>query len=545
MHLLKPPPAVRLNPAHPLARGLAACWLLNEGAGDTAHDSAGGQAAVGNPAPAWGPGRCDFNGVDQVFFGDMALDLEQDFSVVAAVRTDPLSGQEAEYAAVGMGDPTHACRFVLGLYGSTGKYRCHLREDDNTNVVNVWNFGAALDDGRPHQLAFSFAPSAGAYYCLVDGVALSTAAPSPYTAIHASKVSLGSKYYLGGLSTYWPGSIDYVYAYRRALSPGEIARLYRDPYAMFERSAAPAAALLTGPVYDLGGSVEADAACTALARVTRRLAGTSAANSQTSASLTQANVVTLSGSAAAGSSLLGSAQVLSARSEPQAAWLGDALFNGMTARAFKLGTELTRGWFWMRRQECSAIYRGPTIGEVDFNSILCVVDRHATQVRLPTCLDHEPGSTHCYVVRRFNSCGHQEHSTGATVTVAIGPDGTLTAPAPNSVFGLTARRAGGDRIRLRWFYCPLDQQVAPQAFNVYGDCGTGRLDPETPLATVAYEGRRLYTWQTDLLAPGRYTFAVRPESIAGSESPMHVTVSCEVGGIRPEAPTILAAEVTP
>jgi len=37
-------------------------------------------------------------------------------------------------------------------------------------------------------------------------------------------------------------------------------------------------------------------------------------------------------------------------------WLREALFNGMTANAFKLGTTLSLGWFWLRIAGCSALY---------------------------------------------------------------------------------------------------------------------------------------------------------------------------------------------
>ncbi len=567
MRLLKPPPGRLLQPGHPLTQGLAACWLLNEGAGSVTHDYAHALAAAGDPAPTWGLGRCDFNGADQVFLGDMTINLEKDFTVVTKVRVDPVS---LEHTAVGIGDPTYGCRFVLGCF-SSGKYRCLFREDGNTNIVNVYSSGAEFDDGHPHQLAFSFAKSANTYDCLRDAAVISTSAPGAYTAIHASRVSIGSAYYGGTLGNYWPGSIYYVYVYSRALTAGEIAQLYREPFVMFERPAALAVVVsTTGGVLDLVGSIGAAVACSASAKVTRTLVGSTVAmsactaigrldrklsggltaTSTASGSLSETGAVALAGTIQAFSAVVASLQVSPAPSQPQTApetetvWLTDALLNGMTAQAFKLGTALTRGWFWVRREGCSAIYRGPGIGEVDFGNILCVVEPHARRITLPTYLSHEPGSTHCYVLRRFNSCGHQELTTAAAVTVGMGPDGKRIDPMPNAVFGLEADRADGNRIRLRWFYCPLDQGAAPGVFRVYGDGDTGQVDLDTVLATIRYEGRRFYRYQTDALEEGRYTFVVRAEGTTGAEGVTLVTVCCPIEACNPEAATLLAAEVT-
>lgn len=40
-YITKPKPGVRLNPFHPLSKGLVGCWLFNEGAGGTVRDISG------------------------------------------------------------------------------------------------------------------------------------------------------------------------------------------------------------------------------------------------------------------------------------------------------------------------------------------------------------------------------------------------------------------------------------------------------------------------------------------------------------------------
>ena len=59
-------------------------------------------------------------------------------------------------------------------------------------------------------------------------------------------------------------------------------------------------------------------------------------------------------------------------------FLREALYNGMTANAFKLGTVLTGGWFWMRIGGCSVLYRGPGMSEINFDDLLAVSANSAT-----------------------------------------------------------------------------------------------------------------------------------------------------------------------
>jgi hypothetical protein len=94
-------------------------------------------------------------------------------------------------------------------------------------------------------------------------------------------------------------------------------------------------------------------------------------------------------------------------------WLTDALFNGTTSNAFKLGTILAGGWFWMRRTGCSVLYRGPSMEHIDFMNILAVSEQNAKSTLLPRYVPHCNDSTYFYVISRFNSCGYQEHIAGS------------------------------------------------------------------------------------------------------------------------------------
>ena len=395
----------------------------------------------------------------------------------------------------------------------------------------------------------------------VDGVQVGNAsmATAPKTNSTTSTLTIG-----GSCTVYQ------ILAYDRALSESEIQRLYRAPLALFRQASLwPPAVLAGGATHGLAGSIGAATQLSTTVKATRRVSGSiDAAGSPAStlrngraisgsciaqanltASLTETGTVTLAAAMCATSS--SSAVLTIVPAEPQTMlpsemdWLGEALFNGATASAFKLGTVLSGGWFWMRQAGCSAVYRGPSITQVDFNNILCVADRDAQEIVLPAYLSHEPNARYCYVVRRFNACGYSERTAAAAVMVRLGDNGKLREPVPNSVFGLNASPVTGHRVRLVWSYCPLDQQTEPEVFCIYTDNGAGQIDFEPPIATVPYKGRKFYRYLTGALPDGLYRFVVR----AGSEDPVDSmslsSLSFPVQSHCLEGVAVLAAEVIP
>jgi hypothetical protein len=199
-------------------------------------------------------------------------------------------------------------------------------------------------------------------------------------------------------------------------------------------------------------------------------------------------------------------------------WLREALFAGMTANAFKLGTVLTCGWFWPRVGGCSILYRGDSMETIDFRSILVVAEMDASEISPPEYVQHNSSSTYFYVIRRANRCGDQEYTLSAAVRVSIDPNGDLAKKQPNSVFEVKAEQRSGNKIMLIWYYCPLDQQQEPISFNIYYDGGTGQIDYECALATILYKGRMFYNYQSESLSWGRYLFCMTAEGADGAES---------------------------
>lgn len=210
-------------------------------------------------------------------------------------------------------------------------------------------------------------------------------------------------------------------------------------------------------------------------------------------------------------------------------WLKEALFTGMTSNAFKLGTVLSAGWFWMRIGGCSVLYRGPSMYQIEFGDILAVTDIDSEQIAVPGWLSHESDTTYYYVVRRANLCGVKEQSLKAATKVIFDEDGELFEPGPNIVFDIRVRRIESDKVELVWFYCPLEQREEPSCFKVYSDSGSGQIDYDTAAAEVDYVGRRFYSYVTEQLDAGVYLFAVRAEDEHGKQVSSSAVISIQLG----------------
>lgn len=305
----------------------------------------------------------------------------------------------------------------------------------------------------------------------------------------------------------------------RALSDQEIAGLCRQPFAMFESPVRPELMCAAQAAVPLAGSINAVSTASASLKLSRRTSG----------------IVTAVSDATA---ILGSIGV---PPETRRDWLREALFNGMTANAFKLGTTLSMGWFWVRIAGCSALYRGLSVERIDFANVLAVAGQNACTISPPGYLPHNSNCTYFYLIRRFNNCGYQEHTLSAAAKVSIDQSGDLCKPQPNKVFSSRAEQVNGNKIQLVWFYCPLEQESSPVSFNIYYDGRTGQIDYENLIATIVYRGRKFYRYQSDSLDAGKYLFTIRAEDAGGIENDSLAQFSVQLDAENPDGVEILSA----
>lgn len=582
---IEPPVAAGPNPGHPLARRLVGCWLFNEASGRVVHDASGHHLDgdfSGGPLWSCGPfGRAiSFDGSDDwISMGD-CLDLGTDDVTVLAIVKYSAAAQPDEWGGVRFGA-------IAGKGHLDGAGRGYGLSVNNANQIywQVRNQGSnftvasdnALNDGQYHMaVGVCDRDTTTGMRLYIDGLR-QTATNNP-TSIDGNDLN-GSRAFAigsrqgeddGGWFWDFAGTIAAVYVWKRVLTESEIRQLWRDPFVLFARRRSVAMAVAPGGAFvdcagstggqstavaslcvsrDLSASTHAVTSATMALQVVRDLSGVCAASTTLLATLQTTGVVLLSGAIGGVSGLQAALSVLASQAafdampQTETPWLREALFHGMTSAAFKLGTVMTQGWFWVRRNGCAVVYRGANLGEIDFSRILCVVEPEVREFSLPAYLSHAPGSVHCYLVRRFNSCGYQERTEAAAVTVRIAPDGKLAKPSPNSVLGLGAEQVGPGKLRLTWFYGPLDQNATPERFHVYSDGGSGPVDLQNPVATIPYRGPRFYAYESNVPGDGLYAFVITAESADRIESPPSPNVSCQVRSLPLDVVKILGTEV--
>ena len=502
MPLLKPIRGLQVNRTHPLAKGLAGCWLLNEGTGSRATDMGPfGQHGVfqGGP-PLWKPGRrgpsVEFDGnTECIHCGTCKFgwDVTNELSVVAlanhgAAQTNDIFSRGKYRRPVALAGQSP------GLFW----WRIDTIENGIKSMISTSNH--ATDGTEWVHVAGTWKPYACRLY--VNGVeeASDLTFGGTLNTADDESVGIGGNYQLGAYSNVWIGRIGYVFIYNRALAHREIEWLYREPFTMFESPRRSAFAAI------LGASVW--------------LAGSASATSSASAKLRS----------------IGSAP------EIEQKWRLDALFNGMTANALKLGTTLTLGWFWARVAGCSALYRGPGMGELDFENILATAGNDTLEISPPSYLPHDNLSTYFYVVRRFNHCGYQELTLRAATRLSLDAQGEPAKPTPSAIFALSVEQTDGSKVQLTWLYCPIEQQSSPARFNIYGDNGSGQIDYDNSIGTISDEGHKSYSYESGMLAAGRYLFAIRAQDQAGNESASVGCIAVEISSTAPEPVTILDAQ---
>jgi hypothetical protein len=499
MPLSKPSRGIQLNRSHPLTRGLVACWLLNENTGSKIFDTSGnGNIGTLKAQTYWEAGlfgsHLHFDGTDDYVdcgANDFGLGQTNEVTVLTWVRRK--AGSDYYQAVCQRGQYVYP--FGLKIYFS-GDYCKAIWTTRTTNTNNLDSQVNLVGLNKWAQYVGTYRDGDQRIY--VNGVSRNSAVITGSLGLGNYSTTLGRVPNSG--SNWFAGEIDHVMIFNRCLKPEEIIWLYREPFATFDKDT-KLTLLFVPSVFSLAGSVNAQ--------------------SNTSATLSES---------------------ISSSPLIERNWLTDALFNGMTANAFKLGTTLSLGWFWIRTTGCSVLYRGSRVDEMDFANILTVAGKSCRDISPPDYLPHNNSTTYFYVARRFNSCGYLELTLTAATKVSIDAGGELEKPHPNKVFASITKQTSDNKIRLIWFYNPIEQKSPPKYFNIYYDNRTDQIDYENPLATIDYKGQKFYSYQSDALEAGIYLFAIKPQDANGIENHSLAQLSIQLNTANTEQIEILSAE---
>jgi len=231
--LLKPPKGVLIERGDNFSRGLVGFWAMNEGSGNKVFDLSGNnvpgtlQNEAAFCAANDGPGL-RFDGVDDALFCPVRTSAISGYPFTMLVTTrQPVNdgtaravmaiangGGAVSYACIGYRQLTGTRRFFIGLR-SAG-------DGELTEYIGLSN------DANWHQLALVLHASANAdaYY---DGNYLGNDADVVTLDFDFTRVAFACS---GDSSPsyYYAGDISYSGLWNRALTAGEILRLYRDMF---------------------------------------------------------------------------------------------------------------------------------------------------------------------------------------------------------------------------------------------------------------------------------------------------------------------------
>jgi hypothetical protein len=549
MPLLKPARATQLNRRHPLARGLVAGWLFN-GAKDDFHDFSGNDrmVSVGDGAAqevAGKHGWClEFNDASQEYLerNDLCGITGYPFSIACWFWTDSTNNQALvllgdtdgpRYHGLWLRDPADTDILCHTFISSTSAYA----KTSRSYITSTWHSACGVWAGQQDRRVYLDGGNKGTN--TIDSEPFSTVDNTTIAARHQNNV----------VDLYLSGRICCAFIWNRVLSDQEVAWLYREPFCMFEPATRPGFLYVgVGQTVFLTGGLSAQSTGTAALKAARAIAGAVPAQAGANGWLSLPGEVLLTGTIEAGSilsALLAAAypaQWFQASLHIKKDWLIGALFAGMTANTFKLSTVLSLGWFWLRHDGCSALYRGASMKQIDFVNVLTVTAPGACTVSPPSYLPHNSNSTYFYVIRRFNNCGYQERTLTAAARVCINAQGDLAEPCPNNIFARKAEQIDANKVSLLWFYYPLRQESEPVCFKIYGNGGTGQIDYGNVLAQVDYQGPRFYSFQTDELNTGTYLFVIKAEDSSGMQNGSSAELRIQLVASSPKAPSILSLE---
>jgi len=214
-----------------LTKGLVGFWLMNAGAGGTVWDLSGnGNAGTLIANTHFVPGK---------FGPALAFDGTGDYVTVGNIYD--FSANISSWSCViwVKALPRVKDNYLIGTDIVDGWY-IRIEESDDATHPNKWLIkiddgindevdrgNTVIADGKWHQLAVTL--DAGVSFLGYADGQLDITLPTGSVGALADTLSIGSA---SGVDTHL-GHIDHVAIWNRALSPLEIAELYRDPFAMF------------------------------------------------------------------------------------------------------------------------------------------------------------------------------------------------------------------------------------------------------------------------------------------------------------------------
>ncbi len=215
-----------INWAHPLAKGLVGCWIMNEGSGNRVYDLSGN----GNDGdfvndPAWLPGRAgmaiEFDGGNDYIFVNDINGIINTYSISLWVKPKTIAAAPADPQDLFSGS---ANKYEPSIEWRNSKFRFVGNRGEsyfltsNTFNIDLWHHVVFIADNKSRNIFVNGQKELDSISAFTAGWDTTGHLIGAYDVIP---------------DNFFNGSIDDVRIWNRALSAQEVSQLYYEPYAMF------------------------------------------------------------------------------------------------------------------------------------------------------------------------------------------------------------------------------------------------------------------------------------------------------------------------
>ncbi len=232
----------QINWAHPLAKGLVACWVFNEGSGNKVYDIASHKYDLDfNNGPIWAPGKLGHSilfddGSSEYLARAGAVLTGAPITVSLWFVTDSNTTGQTMLALTQQAGGNFNDMFHLSISEVTNDIYWQARTGPSTAFTNIKS-GVPITENVWHQ-AVGISASAIDHRVLYDGGNKNTDNTSrAVTGLTHTQVGVIEHGTGGGTFTnYMSGKIDLPTIWNRALTDDEVEWIYREPTAMFQQN---------------------------------------------------------------------------------------------------------------------------------------------------------------------------------------------------------------------------------------------------------------------------------------------------------------------
>lgn len=178
---------------------------------------------------------------------------------------------------------------------------------------------------------------------------------------------------------------------------------------------------------------------------------------------------------------------------------------------------------------------------MDYENVQATMDLEDEDVAIPDQV--LPANTIWHYVRRMVSDCDLESPDSDPTIVRIDSDGEMVPLTPNAPLNLEIEQLAGAKLKVRWRYSEIGQEITPTGFKIYvAGSSDFNFEYETGSVPFYFGGNGEFEWTSDeLFADMQWCICVRSYAKDGGESQNTNYVSAIADSGGPPAATGLAA----